>query len=181
MVTGVHDGELDGDRSTGRLARERLDAVAETVADPLQDEAIGSQQLQRSTLVGTGERAYPGGELLRRQLALEIDIVVRAAETALIAKLEKRNPADLARSLVELGQRPLERVLAAGSHQQHGLRTGQVDVGRQDEIAGGRAALEAGKRVALANKETLVAAGALVVPAALRSGRRGTSRRPAPC
>ncbi len=42
------------------------------------------------------------------------------------------------KSLGELGQRPLERILAPGPHQQHRLGTREVDVGRQQRHSLGR-------------------------------------------
>ena len=68
---GIRHRIFDVDRGAGGRRRQRHDAGAEALANPLQHEAVGGGQFQRAALGTAGERLDPRDELLRRQLALE--------------------------------------------------------------------------------------------------------------
>ncbi len=68
---GVGDGEIDGHGRARRLSRERLDATAEALLDPLQHEPVGGGQGQSAR---PRPRRRAGGSTSRiagRELALE--------------------------------------------------------------------------------------------------------------
>src|SRR5579864_6436186 len=67
----IGEGKFDGDRRAGDLPRQRLDAVAKAVLDPLEHEPVRCGQPQAAGVVGAAKRADPGGELLGGELALE--------------------------------------------------------------------------------------------------------------
>ncbi len=63
--------EFDRHRRAGDLLHQRLDPVAEPLADPLQDEPVRREEADLPVGLLAAQRPDPGGELLRGELALE--------------------------------------------------------------------------------------------------------------